>query len=383
MREIKGILYTEAFRFTAGTVALEGDRIVSVTPCGEAELTPGERERYILPGLVDIHLHGCAGRDFCEGTAEAFRVMAAYELEHGVTTICPATMTLPEEQLGAVCASCAQAVRVETLSAGIALGDVIRGIYLEGPFIAAKKKGAQNAAYIRLPDAGLLSRLQAAADGMIRMVTIAPEMPGALDCIAENADAFHFSIAHTCADYDTARAAIRAGARHVTHLYNAMPPCLHREPGVVGAAAEAAEVTAELICDGQHLHDSTVRNTFRLFGPERLVLVSDSMMAAGMPDGTYALGGQAVTVRGPRAVLADGTLAGSVTDLYGCMLAAIRLGIPAEDAIRAATYNPACVAGLAGECGALRAGNRADFLITDRAFGLHAVYKSGIAATLS
>lgn len=212
MREIKGILYTEAFRFTAGTVALEGDRIVSVTPCGEAELTPGERERYILPGLVDIHLHGCAGRDFCEGTAEAFRVMAAYELEHGVTTICPATMTLPEEQLGAVCASCAQAVRVETLSAGIALGDVIRGIYLEGPFIAAKKKGAQNAAYIRLPDAGLLSRLQAAADGMIRMVTIAPEMPGALDCIAENADAFHFSIAHTCADYDTARAAIRAGA---------------------------------------------------------------------------------------------------------------------------------------------------------------------------
>ena len=169
----------------------------------------------------------------------------------------------------------------------------------------------------------------------------------------------------------------------MTHLYNAMPPCLHREPGVVGAAAEAEEVTAELICDGQHLHDSTVRNAFRLFGEERLALVSDSMMAAGMPDGLYALGGQEVTVSGRRAILADGALAGSVTNLYDCMRTAIALGIPAESAIRAATYNPARAVGLEQECGALRAGNRADLLAADRSFGLREVYKSGIAVAVS
>ncbi len=379
MREIRGILYTEAFRFAAGVVAVEGDRIASVALCGEEELTAAERERYILPGLVDIHLHGCAGHDFCEGTAEALRAMASYELSRGVTSICPATMTLPEERLQDICAVCARVSETETLPAGIAMRDIVRGIYLEGPFIAAEKKGAQNAAYIRRPDTALLGRLQAAADGMIRIVTIAPEVPSALACIEENADRFRFSIAHTSADYDTAFAAIRAGVCHVTHLYNAMPPCLHRDPGVVGAAAETEAVTAELICDRQHLHDSTVRNAFRLFGAERLVLVSDSMMAAGMPDGLYMLGGQDVTVRGGRAELADGALAGSVTNLYDCMRAAIELGIPAEAAVRAATYNPARVVGLEDECGVLRAGNRADLLITDRSFGLREVYKSGIA----
>lgn len=378
MREIRGIVYMEDFRFAAGIITVDGDRILSVRPCSESELTVGERGRYILPGLVDIHLHGCAGHELCEGTAEALRAIASYELAHGITAICPATMTLPEERLCDICAACVKAAG-ERLPSGIALRDVLRGIYLEGPFIAEEKRGAQDRAYIQRPDLALLTRLQHAADGMIRMVTIAPEAPGALTCIRRGAQDFRFSIAHTCADYETAKAAIEAGVRHITHLYNAMPPYLHREPGVVGAAAEMPAVTAELICDGQHLHDSVVRGTFRLFGADRIVLISDSMMAAGMKDGVYTLGGQKVTVEGFRAALADGTLAGSVTNLFDCMKKALQLGIPAEDAIRAATYNPACAVGLAEECGALRAGRSADIVVTDREFALLEVYKAGTA----
>lgn len=380
MRRIKGILYTEEFRFEAGALTIEGNRIASVEPCDEEELTAEEKGRYILPGLVDIHLHGCAGFDFCDGTAGAMRAMADYELAHGITSICPATMTLPEGRLTDICAACASAVEAEVLREGILLGDVVRGIYLEGPFISMEKKGAQNSAYIRKPDAEMLMRLQGAAQGLIRVVAIAPETKGAMDCIRDGKKDFRFSIAHTCADYETARKAIEAGVSHVTHLYNAMPPYVHREPGVVGAAAESGNVTAELICDGYHIHPSVVRNTFRLFGAGRIVLVSDSMMAAGTEDGEYSLGGQRVQVRGSLATLADGTLAGSVTNLYDCMRMAVRMGVPREDAVRAATLNPAAVIGIDTECGSLRKGKKADIIITDCELGLREVIKSGITA---
>ena len=380
MRRIKGILYTEKFRFEAGVLTIEGDRIASVEPCDEKELTAEEKGRYILPGLVDIHLHGCAGADFCDGTVEAMRAIADYELTHGITSICPATMTLPVERLTDICAACASASKTEVLRAGISMGDVIRGIYLEGPFISMEKKGAQNSAYIRKPNPEMLVKLQNAAQGLIRIVAIAPETEGAMDCIRDRKKDFRFSIAHTCADYETARKAIEAGASHVTHLYNAMPPYMHREPGVVGAAAESDSVTAELICDGYHIHSSVVRNTFRLFGAERMVLVSDSMMAAGMDDGEYSLGGQKVQVRGSLATLKDGTLAGSVTNLYDCMKMAVRMGVPREDAVRAATFNPAMVIGIDTEYGSLREGKMADILITDCELGLWEVIKSGITA---
>lgn len=380
MRRIKGILYTEEFRFEEGVLTIEGDRIVSAEPCDAKELTAEEKGRYILPGLVDIHLHGCAGFDFCDGTMEAMRAIADYELAHGITSICPATMTLSMERLTDICTVCALAAETETLREGILLGDVIRGIYLEGPFISMEKKGAQNAAYIRKPDSEMLKRLQSAARGMIRVVAIAPETEGAMDCIRDGKRDFRFSAAHTCADYETARKAIEAGMSHVTHLYNAMPPYMHREPGVVGAAAESDSVTAELICDGYHIHPSVVRNTFRLFGAERIVLVSDSMMAVGMDDGEYSLGGQKVQVRGSRAMLEDGTLAGSAANLYDCMRMAVQMGVPREDAVRAATYNPAAVIGIDKECGSLGKGKKADILITDCELGLREVIKSGITA---
>ena len=383
MRQIGGFLCTEAFRFEAGILTIEDDRIRVVEPCGEEELTEKQRAQYILPGLVDIHLHGCAGYDFCDGTVEAMRVMASYELAHGITTICPATMTLPEEMLADVCATCASAVEMERLSEGVSLGDVIRGIYLEGPFISMEKRGAQNPAYIRKADIEMLMRLNRASGGLIKIVAIAPETESAVNCIMEGKNNFRFSIAHTCADYETAKEAIKAGALQVTHLYNAMPPFLHRNPGVIGAATEADSVTVELICDGYHVHPNVVRNTFRLFGVERIILISDSMMAAGMDDGEYTLGGLPVRMKGGLAALEDGTLAGSATNLFDCMRAAIRMGIPKEDAIRAATLNPAVAIGIDSECGSLRAGKKADILIVDRELNLREVIKSGSTVHIS
>lgn len=380
MRQIKGILYTGAFHFEPGTIVIDNDRIISVNTCGEEELTEEQREQYILPGLVDIHFHGCAGHDFCDGTIEAMCAVASYELAHGITSICPATMTLPIRQIHDICATCAEAVAHEKLMGGIPLGEVLRGIYLEGPFISMEKRGAQNPEYIHKPDIELLYKLQHAAQGLIRIVTIAPETEGAPECIRDGTGDFRFSIAHTCADYETARKAIEEGVAHVTHLYNAMPPFMHREPGVIGAAAESDKVTVELICDGFHIHPSVVRNTFRLFGAERIVLVSDSMMAVGMGDGIYKLGGQDVQVRDGLAMFADGTLAGSVMNLYDCMLTAIRMGVPREAAIRAVTCNPARAIGIDGECGILRAGSRADIIVADGELGLREVIKSGITA---
>lgn len=377
MRIIRGMVYTDRMCFEPGGIAIEGERIARVERCRADELTQKEAQTHILPGLVDIHFHGCAGYDFCDGTAEAVRAIASYEMTHGTTTICPATMTLPEERLLEICAAGAAAAETEVLAEEIPLQDVMRGIYLEGPFLSMEKKGAQNPAYLHKPDLALLERLQKTARGMIRMVAVAPEEDGAMELIKEGTGAFRFSIAHTCADYETAKAAMEAGAHHVTHLYNAMPPFTHRNPGVIGAAAENEETRAELICDGIHIHPCVVKSTFRLFGAERMVLISDSMMATGMEDGEYALGGQPVTVRGNLALLKDGTIAGSATNLYDCMRTAIRMGVPKEAVVRAVTVNPAQAVGLEAECGLLSPGRRADILLADEEFALLEVIKSG------
>jgi len=377
MQKIKGMIYTDKMCFEPGELTIDGDKIDKITLCEAQALTGEEAETYLLPGLVDIHFHGCAGYDFCDGTKEAMRAIASYEMTHGITTICPATMTLPEDTLTNICTVCADAVKTEVLDQDIAFSDVLKGIYLEGPFISMEKKGAQNPAYIHKPDQEMLMRLQESAQGLIKIVAIAPETEGAMDCIKACHQNFRFSIAHTCADYDTARQALQAGASQATHLYNAMPPFTHRQPGVIGAVAEDASARAELICDGIHIHPSVVRNTFRWFGPQRMILISDSMMATGMADGDYALGGQPVQVKGNRALLADGTIAGSATNLYDCMRTAVQMGVPMEDAIRAASYNPAEAVGLEKECGSLQEGRKADILIADKTLSLREVFKNG------
>ena len=332
---------------------------------------------YLIPGLLDIHFHGCAGHDFSDGTEEALEAIGRYELEHGITSICPASMTLPEDTLLRVCenASEYQNKVAEEMKSKDGQGDVSKqerhapmrsrlcGIHLEGPFISKEKKGAQNPAYIKEPDAEMFCRLQVAAGGLLRLITIAPEIEGAQDFIKRLSQEVHISVGHTTSDYEMAYQAFMLGADHVTHFFNAMPGFTHRAPGVVGAAFDAKHVMPELICDGIHVDASAVRVMFQLFGAERMILISDSMRATGMADGEYTLGGLPVTVRGNLATLSDGTIAGSATNLMDCMRMAVSMGIPLEVAVRSATYNPAKSIGVADVCGSIDCGKYGDCVI--------------------
>ena len=317
---------------------------------------------YVIPGLVDVHFHGCVGEDFSDATADGLQKIADFELSQGVAYLCPAGMTLPEDQLTAICKN--TAAHRKNNSGG---AEVV-GAHLEGPFLCMAKKGAQNGDYLHDPDAAMLKRLQEAAEGCVKLVTLAPEQPGAVEFIkAAKEMGIHVSVGHTAANYETARSAFEAGADHATHLYNAMPPLAHRDPGVIGAAYELSSVMPELICDGIHVHPAVVRLTFGLFGKERMIIISDSLRATGMPDGEYPFGGQMIEVHGNRATILGHpeTLAGSVTSLMGCLRQAVSFGIPVADAVRACTYNPAKSIGIEDRTGTLDAGKEASIVLLD------------------
>ena len=345
-----------------GTIVPQAEGAVSAAGC------------YLIPGLTDLHFHGCVGEDFSDATPEGLQKMADYELSRGVTQICPAGMTLGEDQLTRICQNAA-AHRAK--NAG---GAELVGLHLEGPFLCKAKKGAQNEAYLHDPDPAMLHRLQEAAGGLVKLVTLAAEQPGALEFIrAARADGVTVSLGHTTADYDTACAAYDAGARQATHLFNAMPPFTHRAPGVVGAAFDHPEVLVELISDGVHIHPSVVRAVFQLFGRDRVILISDSLRATGMPDGRYPFGGQEIEVHGNRATMvgAPDTLAGSVSDLMACMRTAVSFGIPLADAVTAAAVNPARVLGIDDRLGSLDVGKEANVAVLNRDLTLRAVLFHG------
>ncbi|MCC8101328.1 MAG: N-acetylglucosamine-6-phosphate deacetylase [Clostridiales bacterium] len=398
-----GRVYTDRYCFEEKNIYIIGERLVDRTAYDafEGEETVFDASGcYVIPGLTDIHFHGCVGSDTCDGTVDALRIIAEYEGRNGITTITPATMTVSEEQLmdvaGAVAAYCEEsAVTGKTDGAGSSMNDeitvgedarhfrpscgaVLAGLYLEGPFINASKKGAQNEKYIRRPDTSLFWHLWDASGGRIRTVALAPETEGALDFIRALSGKVNLSLAHMTADYDTVREALEAGASQITHLYNAMPGFHHRDPGPVGAAADDPHCMVELICDGIHIHPAVVRATFRLFGDDRVILISDSLRACGMPDGEYELGGQRFRVKGKRAELPDGTLAGSATNLMDCMRIAVKeMGIPLESAVRAAAVNPARAAGISDDYGSLTPGKYANLVILDRELTVRDVFIHG------
>ena len=363
-------LYTEKFRFERGAFSVENGRFCHVLQ--EQPDAVDLHGVYVIPGLIDVHTHGNSGADFSDGALAGVEKMAEYLGKNGVTSFAPASMTLPYETLAAAFAS-ARAFVDENRTDCAAL----RGIQMEGPFFSEKKKGAQNGAYLRLPDFDAFRKLFEDCGGLVRIVDVAPELEGACDFIRKASRLCTVSIAHTDADYDAAAAGIAAGVTHLTHLYNAMPAIHHRKPGVIAAAAEAEAVSAELISDGQHVHPASVRLAFRIFGAARMVLISDSLRCCGMPDGEYELGGQQVFLKDGIARLADGTIAGSATNLYDCMLRAISFGIPREDAVRAATYNPARQLGVLDEVGSIRDGKVADFVLCDAELNRKAVYRAG------
>lgn len=364
MRTIKGYVFTKDRCFEPGAVTFDSGIIVSVEKCTENGLSKEERNTLVLPGLIDIHMHGASGIEVCSADCGELEKLAKFEVQHGVTSFFPTTMTLPADKLESICKTIAEAS--EKCSS-------IKGINLEGPFISETKCGAQNRENAVNPDSELLNRLNTAGKGKIRFVTVAPELKGASGFIAENAGKYVVSVGHSAADYDTAAHAFALGARQVTHLYNAMTPYLHRNPGIPGAAFDNEKVMAELIADGEHVHPSVVRNTFKTIGADRIILVSDSTEGTGEPEGEYILGGQKIIHTGSVAKLPNGTIAGSVSTLYDCLVSAVKMGIPAEDAIVAATIGPARAAGIDSEYGTLEPGKKADILVTDKSFGIREV----------
>ena len=370
-------VYTEDKRFEDGEIYIR-DGIFTSAPEGmEAEEMIDGEGCYAIPGLIDLHFHGCKGDDFCDGTKEAIARIAEYEASVGVTAIAPATMTLPVEELKQILSVAAKYKKNGTSPKA---ADLV-GINMEGPFISKVKKGAQDERNIIPCNVEIAEQFLEASDGLVKFIGIAPEdNEDYLEFIEEMKGKVNISLAHTNADYDTAKKAFDAGANHAVHLYNAMPAFTHRAPGVVGAVHDGKHVMAEIICDGIHIHPAMVRATFEMMGADRMILISDSMRATGMPDGQYTLGGLDVKVVGKRATLvSDGAIAGSATNLADCMRTVVKeMQIPLETAIACATINPAKSLGIDDQYGSIKAGKKADIVLLKDNLDLQAVVKDGV-----
>lgn len=356
-----GQVFNSNGRFIPADVELAGDRIVKVAPAGT--LHGGEEldaaGKYVTPGFVDIHIHGAAGSDFCDGmdgSDKYVRAMQKYLGSQGVTSFLGTTMAFSEEILDRIFDTARPIFGQE------GYGAVLRGVNMEGPFFNKAKKGAQAEEYIIDPDWEMFQRLWERSGHNIRLVDVAPELPGALEFAQKASKLCTVSVAHTCATYEEATAAFANGFTHTTHLFNAMPAFTHRAPGVVGAASDFAE-HIEMICDGIHLNPAVVRAVFNMFGSDRVCIISDAMQACGMPNGEYSLGGQKVFMTDGLATLADGTIAGSATCQAEGFRRAVKFGVPLESALKAATINPAKAAGLYDEVGSIAVGKRADVLV--------------------
>ncbi len=364
-------IYTKDRKFVHGSFRAEDGKFTEVLDFVPEEDGVELNGAYVIPGLVEVHSHGNSNADFSDGDLDGLKRMAVYSAENGVTSLAPASMTLPYDVLAQAYDTAVQyrANRPEN-------GARIMGIHMEGPYFSQKKKGAQNGEYLKLPDFDGFKKLFDGCGGLVRIVDVAAELEGADKFAKKASELCTVSIAHTDATYEDACRVLDAGADHITHLFNAMPPIHHRKPGVIGAASERENVIAELIGDGLHVHPGVIRMAFKLF-PGRICMISDSLRCAGMPDGEYELGGQTVYLKDNIGRLADGTIAGSVTNLYQCMLNIIRFGIPVEDAVAACTIIPAGEIGCADEIGSIETGKLADFVICDEALNRKAVYIGG------
>jgi N-acetylglucosamine-6-phosphate deacetylase len=339
---------------------------------------------WVLPGFVDMHVHGGGGMSFTEGPAQDARGAAEFHLRHGSTSIIASLVTAPLATL-----ECRAA-----MLAGLAAAGIIAGIHLEGPFLAPVRCGAQDPKYMLAPDVAAFERLRAAAAGHLKVITIAPELPGAAAVIEMAARAgVTVAVGHTDATADVTSAAVDAGATHATHLFNGMRPLHHREPGAAGALLCRDEVSCEVIADGVHLDDTTIRLAARAAGPGRLVLITDAMAAAGMPDGSYRLGSMRVSVtRGVARLAADpagraatdqpgadhpGAIAGSTATMDAVFRRAITAGLTVPEAVAASSTTPARVLGIDDRLGSLCPGLEANLVVCDEEFRLRAVMRLG------
>ena len=367
-------IFGSDFQFHTGAFEVKDGLFGAVLPDAVPADAIDLKGATVIPGLIEVHSHGNSGADFSDGNYEGLKAMARFYASCGVTSFAPASMTLPYEVLAKAFATGKRLK--EEAPEGCAR---IMGIQMEGPYFSYKKRGAQNPDYLKEPDFEGFKALYEGCDGLVRIVDIAPELPGAAEFVEKAKELCTVSIAHTDSDYDHAKAAIDAGVTHLTHLYNAMPGINHRNPGVIPAAVENKNVRAEIICDGLHIHPAAVRMAFSMFGGARMIIVSDSGRCAGQPDGTtFELGGQMATLTDGVARLADGTIACSATNMYQCLLNCISWGIPEEDVIRACTYNPACALGAQDKVGSIETGKLADFVICNADYSNRRVFIGGV-----
>lgn len=358
-----------------GVIEELGPREGMRLPAGASEIPATDKTA--IPGFIDVHIHGAGGRDVMEGSAEALASVTRTVARHGTTSFVATTVTAsPEDTIrGVEGISRYISVQHETDETRAE----VLGIHFEGPFLSPARRGVHPAEWLKLPSAELLEKLLQAAAGNALILTLAPELLGAIPCIdAARKAGMVVAAGHTDATYEQTRAGIAHGIRHAVHVYNAMRPFSHRDSGVIGAVLTSPEVTAELIADGVHVEETAMRVLLQAKGPERMILVSDGISATGMPDGKYMLGKLEVTVSGGVCRNSEGKLAGSTLTLDRALRNIVALGVPLAAAVRMLALNPATLIGIEFKKGALRTGADADILLLDEGLQLTNVWVRGV-----
>lgn len=385
-----GIVLDDKFLFRKLDIAIMDDRILELAPNIHPVKGSGSCEvidldgALVVPGLVDIHVHGAGGEDYCNADIDGIEKIARCLARSGVTSFLATSLSMPSADLEQLYRMTGQYISEQRPGSGAAS---LLGIYMEGPYFSVQKRGAQDEANLRQPDFEEYRKLQKISGYAIKVVCVAPELPGAMEFIRKATDPGEIaspvlSIGHTICDYEQAKQAFEAGVSHITHLYNGMQPFTHREPGVLGALSENNSVTAEIICDGVHVHPAAVRMAFRLATTDRMILISDGLASMGynnVSEGfpVFKFGKREILFKNGIATLEDGTLAGGSLNLLECVKKAIEFGIDQESAFKAATMNPARAIGLDKEIGSIAVGKRADLLILHKDLKISAVYSSG------